>query len=86
MFAQTCDADLENLVETSQSEPFIAVLSKVGLKGTQYFICAEKAFVTESKTLKDALLDLMCFYYIFNIIIISQDHISCIPFYSAYCL
>ena len=43
------------------------MLSKVGEKGTQYFICAEKAFVTESKTLKDALLDLMCFYYVFNI-------------------
>ena len=64
---QSCDISLENLLETSQSEPFIAVLGKVGEVGTQYFICAEKDLIIQAKTLKDALLDLICSYYIFNI-------------------
>ncbi len=60
--------DLEFEIENiKQSEPFIAVTGKAGDENCQYFICAEQALTTESISLRDAFLDLICAYYVYNI-------------------
>lgn len=60
--------DLEEIVgDTLQKEPYIVVTGEVGEETTQYFICAEKCLTTESISLCDAFLDLICTYYVFNV-------------------
>lgn len=68
MFLQTLDVELENDIdEVAQKEPYILITGKAGDKGAQYFICAEKKLTVESRSLRDAFLDLICTYYVFNI-------------------
>lgn len=67
-YLQICDVDLDVEIEqVKQSEPFIAVTGKAGNENCQYFICAEQALTTESISLRDAFLDLICAYYVYNI-------------------
>ena len=51
-----------------QSEPCIVIIGRIGSASTQFFVCAEKAVVVESKTLRDVLIDLICFYYVADIV------------------
>lgn len=66
-FAQTCDIDVDSELQDVQREPFILVLGPVGQENTQYFICAERALTVECSSFREALLDLLCCYYVFNI-------------------
>ena len=50
-----------------QSEPFILLSGQVGTSNAQYFICIEKALALEVKTLRDALMDIIASYYVFDI-------------------
>lgn len=43
--------------KVGQSEPFIVVSGRIGDENTQFFICAEEALMTESKSLRDSFLD-----------------------------
>jgi hypothetical protein len=43
------------------------VTGKPGEENAQYFVCVEKALLTESKSLRDAILDVICAYYVFDI-------------------
>lgn len=68
MILQTCDCDLSSEIDQiPQSEPYIVVTGKPGMDRTQYFVCVEKALLTESKSIRDALLDVICVYYVFDI-------------------
>lgn len=68
LFLQTCDIDVDKEVEKEkQSEPYIVVAGKPGLDNTQFFIACEQAILFESKSLRDALVDLIATYYVFNI-------------------
>ena len=65
---QSLDTDLEyDIDKISQREPYIVVTGRAGEECAQYFICAEKTLTTESKSLRDAFLDLICTYFVFNI-------------------
>ena len=64
---QTLDVHVSETMEASQSEPYLVVMGQAGKERTQYFISAEGALNTESSSFRDALLDLMCYYYVFNI-------------------
>lgn len=57
----------EEVMSVKQSEPFIAVTGRAGDENCQYFICAETAKIIECKSLRDAILDMICIYYVFNI-------------------
>ena len=50
-----------------QSEPFIVVTSKPGTETSQIFVCCERQIYLESKSMRDALLDMMATYFVFNI-------------------
>ena len=65
---QSCDVDLESETrKTKQAAPYIAVTGKPGTEAAQYFIVAECSPGTESKTMKDAVIDLIATYYVFDI-------------------
>lgn len=51
----------------SQAEPFIAVTAKAGTEAAQYFIICENSVLLESKSLRDAFVDLIATYYVFDI-------------------
>lgn len=60
--------DIEHETQAmKQSEPCIIIIGRIGSRSTQFFICAEKGIVVESKTLRDVLLDLICFFYVADI-------------------
>ena len=66
---QTCDIDVSAQVEKiTQSGPYVVILGKPGMDTAQYMVCGEKNIICESKTLIDAILDLIGIYYIFDII------------------
>ena len=68
MHVQSCDSNLESEIDQiPQSEPYIIVTGKAGEENAQYFVCVEKALLTESKSLRDAILDVICAYYVFDI-------------------
>lgn len=68
MLLQETDIDLDEEVKSiQQSEPCIITLGLAGDPNYQIFICAEKEVVLESKTLRDALVDIIATYYVFNI-------------------
>ena len=50
-----------------QAAPYIMVTGKPGTETAQYFIVSESSAGTESKGMKDAVLDLMATYYVFDI-------------------
>ena len=50
-----------------QSEPYIVVAGKPGMDNAQFFIACEQSILFESKGLRDAFVDLIATYYIFNI-------------------
>ena len=65
---QSCELDLdEEISKVEQSEPFIVVTSKLGSATSQIFICCEGEMFLESKSMRDAIVDLMSVYYVFDI-------------------
>ena len=50
-----------------QSEPYIVVAGKPGMDNAQFFIACEQSILFESKGLRDAFVDLIATYYVFNI-------------------
>ena len=51
----------------SQAEPFIAITGRAGTEAAQFFIICEKSILLESKSLRDAFIDLIAAYYVFDI-------------------
>ena len=65
---QSCDVDLDSEVEKiRQAAPYIAITGKPGTENAQYFIVCESMIGTESKSMKDAVIDLLATYYVFDI-------------------
>jgi len=54
----------EEISKIEQSEPFV---SKPGTETSQIFVCCEKQIYLESKSMRDALVDMMSTYFVFNI-------------------
>ena len=55
------------LSEVTQSEPFLLVIGEPGSDSCQVFVCCEGQIYIESKSVKDALLDLISTYFVFDI-------------------
>ena len=53
--------------EIEQSAPFIVITGMRGSEEAQYFICAEKAIILESRVICEAVLDLICCYFVYHI-------------------
>ena len=68
MILQNCDVDLDKEVaEIEQTAPFILITGDPGCENSQIFICCENDILMESKTIRDALLDLLAAYFTFDI-------------------
>ncbi|XP_065892726.1 uncharacterized protein [Dysidea avara] len=65
---ESCDVDLgDELSDIQQSEPFLVVTSKPGTETSQMFVCCEGKLFLESKCIKEAILDLVSTYFVFDI-------------------
>ena len=78
----------EEISEMEQSEPYIVITSKPGTESSQIFVCCERQIYLESKSMRDALLDMMSTYFVFNIaypkslhgiLIFLQHHVFNLP-------
>ena len=63
-FLQDCDVNLDSEVWKA---PYIVITSCPGTENSQYFIACEKVMHCDCKSLKDALLDLVVTYYVYDI-------------------
>ena len=50
-----------------QAAPFIVITGICGDENSQIFICAEKNVFLESKTIMQAVIDLIAFYFVYDI-------------------
>lgn len=50
-----------------QSAPFVVWTGTVGDENAQFYICCEQSILLESKTVRDAIIDLVATYYVFDI-------------------
>ena len=53
--------------EVVQAAPFIVITGFPGDDNCQFFVCSEKTVFLESKTIMDAVVDLISFYFIYDI-------------------
>lgn len=53
--------------EIVQAAPFIVITGISGDDNSQIFICSEKIVFLESKTIMDAVIDLISFYFVYDI-------------------
>ena len=54
-------------MKIEQSSPFIIIIGIPGEETVQYYVCGEKIIICESVSVMDAVLDLICVYYTFDI-------------------
>jgi len=66
--------DIKEVSEIEQSEPFIVVTSRPGTESSQIFVCCEKQIYLESKSMRDASLDMMSTYLVFDIAYLKSLH------------
>lgn len=67
-FLQDCDVNLESEIRNiEQKAPYLVITGRPGTENSQYFIACEKVVHCDCKSLKDALLDLVVTYYVYDI-------------------
>ena len=67
-FLQDCDVNLESEIRNiDQKAPYLVITGRPGTENSQYFIACEKVVHCDCKSLKDALLDLVLTYYVYDI-------------------
>ena len=65
LFLQACDIDVDREIsEIAQSAPYIVQTGRAGSENVQFFIACERQVVCESKSLLDAVIDLIACYYV----------------------
>ena len=65
---EACDIDVDREIsEIAQSAPYIVQTGRAGSENVQFFIACERQVVCESKSLLDAVIDLIACYYVFDI-------------------
>ena len=66
---QNCDVDFDQEVAgVEQTTPFLLITGDAGLENSQIFICCENDILMESKTIRDAMLELLATYFAFEIV------------------
>ena len=67
-----------------QSAPFLVWTGTAGDENAQFYVCCEQSVLTESKTVRDAVIDLMATYYVFDIAY-PKTVCAMMLFFSTYC-
>ena len=55
------------MAQIEQSAPFLTFTGEPGDENAQFFVCCEHIVIAECKTVKDAVIDLIAAYYVFDI-------------------
>ena len=55
------------MAEIDQSAPFLVFTWRAGDETAQFYVCCEQGVLLEAKTVKDAIIDLIAAYYVFDI-------------------
>ena len=80
-YSLPCDIDLDTEVsKIEQSAPFLVWTGTAEDENAQFYVCCEQSVLTESKTVRDVIIDLMATYYVFDIVYQSNN-----AFFPAYC-
>ena len=77
---QTSDADIDEEVKQ------IVATGQPGHENAQFFIACEQAILLESKSVQDALVDLISTYYIFDMAYPKSCSLRNLAFFSMSCL
>ena len=57
----------EEVTKIKQAAPFITLTGIAGDENSQVFLCGESDIFFESTSLKEAIIDLLSFYFVFDI-------------------
>ena len=55
------------MAEIDQSAPFLAFTGQAGDETAQFYVCCDQGVLLEAKMVKDAIIDLIAAYYVFDI-------------------
>lgn len=50
-----------------QSSPYLVITGLLNAENCQFFVCSEQEIVLESKSVQDAIIDLIATYFVFDI-------------------
>ena len=68
----------------SQSAPFLMFTGMPGEENAQFYVCCEQSALLESKTVADAVIDLLAAYFVFDISY--PKHISAVLLFFQHCV
>ena len=57
----------QEITAIKQAAPYIAITGIAGDENAQFYVCSEQKIVLESSSMRDAVLDLMASYFVFDI-------------------
>lgn len=57
----------QEVTSIEQAAPYIAITGTAGDENAQFIVCSEKQIVLESSSMRDAVLNLMASYFVFDI-------------------
>ena len=57
----------QEIQDIAHSAPYIVISGNLEEDNTQFFVCAEQRILLESNTVKDAILDMIASYFVFDI-------------------
>ena len=53
--------------QIQQSAPYLVITGLLEAENCQFFVCSEQDILLESKSVKDAIIDLIATYFVFDI-------------------
>lgn len=70
--------------EIGQNEAYILATLKCDPDGRLYHLIVDSAFMFSTDDLKGALIDIICYYYVLDISLLSQSNACTFNFYAAF--
>lgn len=58
----------KEISEIHQSAPYLVITGLLDSENCQFFVCSEQNIVLESKSVQDAIIDLMATYFVFDVV------------------
>ena len=56
------------MAKIDHASPYIVITGKAGDENAQFYVCGERIVIVESKSFFDCVIDLLCCYYVFDMV------------------